>query len=155
MPFFSSCFLQVLLLLVTTYAIGSEGKFGTSFLSGCRLPGGEYVDSHYREAFAVYDYLYSNEYPLLIIFTLAYSIYRWIADSGPLNLTSALFVLSTQALAVFPFFPISVIEYHYQRCVNGGFVGSYSFRSSHFPYRTCMHRCIMLLICFLFVILLK
>ena len=27
------------------------------------------------------------------------------------------------------FFPISGIEYHYQRCVNGGFVGSYSFRS--------------------------
>ena len=44
--------------------------------------GGEYVDSHYRGSFLPYTIIFIAIVSLLIIFTLAYSIYRWIADSG-------------------------------------------------------------------------
>lgn len=99
-PFFF-VFLQVLLLLVTTYAIGSEGKFHTSagWLSAA---GG-----------SIWTAVTAKLLPYTIIFIgmsilanyVFFGIMHIPMDSGfwPLNLTSVLLVLATQALAVFLF----------------------------------------------------
>lgn len=99
-PFFF-VFLQVLLLLVTTYAIGSEGKFGTS---------AEWLQSADGNILVA---VIGKLFPYTVIFIamsiFANYIYFGIMDIPmdcgfwPLNLTSALFVVSTQALAVFLF----------------------------------------------------
>lgn len=99
-PFFF-VFLQVLLLLVTTYAIGSEGKFHTSagWLSAA---GG-----------SIWTAVTAKLLPYTIIFIAMSILANYVffgimhipMDSGfwPLNLTSVLLVLATQALAVFLF----------------------------------------------------
>lgn len=99
-PFFF-VFLQVILLLVTTYAIGSEGKFHTS--------------AHWLAAANgnIWTAVAGKLLPYTVIFIamgiLANYVYFGIMhipmDCGfwPLNLTSVLFVLATQALAVFLF----------------------------------------------------
>lgn len=99
-PFFF-VFLQVLLLLVTTYAIGSEGKFHTSagWLSAA---GG-----------SIWTAVTAKLLPYTIIFITMSILANYVffgimhipMDSGfwPLNLTSVLLVLATQALAVFLF----------------------------------------------------
>lgn len=99
-PFFF-VFLQVLLLLVTTYAIGSEGKFHTSagWLSAA---GG-----------SIWTAVTAKLLPYTIIFIAMSILANYVffgimhipIDSGfwPLNLTSVLLVLATQALAVFLF----------------------------------------------------
>lgn len=99
-PFFF-VFMQVLLLLVTTYAIGSEGKFHTSagWLSAA---GG-----------SIWTAVTAKLLPYTIIFIAMSILANYVffgimhipMDSGfwPLNLTSVLLVLATQALAVFLF----------------------------------------------------
>ena len=99
-PFFF-VFLQVLLLLVTTYAIGSEGKFGTS---------SEWLQTADRSILVA---VIGKLLPYTVIFIamsifanyVYFGIFDIPMDCGfwPLNLTSALLVLSTQALAVFLF----------------------------------------------------
>lgn len=99
-PFFF-VFLQVLLLLVTTYAIGSEGKFHTSagWLSA--------ADG------SIWTAVTAKLFPYTVIFIAMSILANYVffgimhipMDSGfwPLNLTSVLLVLATQALAVFLF----------------------------------------------------
>lgn len=99
-PFFF-VFLQVLLLLVTTYAIGSEGKFHTSagWLSA--------ADG------SIWTAVTAKLFPYTVIFIAISILANYVffgimhipMDSGfwPLNLTSVLLVLATQALAVFLF----------------------------------------------------
>lgn len=99
-PFFF-VFLQVILLLVTTYAIGSEGKFHTS-AEWLATAGG-----------SIWTAITAKLLPYTVIFIamsiLANYIYFGIMhipmDCGfwPLNLTSILFIIATQALAVFLF----------------------------------------------------
>ncbi|WP_455663521.1 ABC transporter permease [Phocaeicola sp.] len=99
-PFFF-VFLQVILLLVTTYAIGSEGKFHTSADWLATADG------------SIWTAVTAKLLPYTLIFiamsVLANYVYFGIMhipmDCGfwPLNLTSALFVIATQALAVFLF----------------------------------------------------
>lgn len=99
-PFFF-VFLQVILLLVTTYAIGSEGKFHTSALWLAAADGN------------IWTAVTAKLLPYTVIFTvmsiLANYVYFGIMhipmDCGfwPLNLTSLLLVIATQALAVFLF----------------------------------------------------
>ena len=99
-PFFF-VFLQVLLLLVTTYAIGSEGKFGTSF-EWLQTAGGNMLIAIIGKLLP-----YTIIFIAMSIFAnyIYFGIFDIPMDCGfwPLNLTSALFVLSTQALAVFLF----------------------------------------------------
>lgn len=94
-------FLQVLLLLVTTYAIGSEGKFGTSF-EWLQTAGGNMLIAIIGKLLP-----YTIIFIAMSIFAnyIYFGIFDIPMDCGfwPLNLTSALFVLSTQALAVFLF----------------------------------------------------
>lgn len=99
-PFFF-VFLQVILLLVTTYAIGSEGKFHTSAAWLQAANGNIWV--------AVAGKLFPYTVIFVMMSILANYVFFGILhipmDSGfwPLNLTSVLFVLATQALAVFLF----------------------------------------------------
>jgi len=99
-PFFF-VFLQVLLLLVATYAIGSEGKFGTSF-EWLQTAGGNMLIAIIGKLLP-----YTIIFIAMSIFAnyIYFGIFDIPMDCGfwPLNLTSALFVLSTQALAVFLF----------------------------------------------------
>jgi len=99
-PFFF-VFLQVILLLVTTYAIGSEGKFHTSADWLATADG------------SIWTAVTAKLLPYTLIFiamsVLANYVYFGImhipmgCGFWPLNLTSALFVIATQALAVFLF----------------------------------------------------
>lgn len=108
-PFFF-IFFQVIILLVTVYAVGSEIKFGTgddwlqtagmnmvTALFGKLLP--------YTVIFSLMSIL--GNYVMFGMMNIPFSCGFW-----PLNLTSVLFVIATQALAVFLFslFPaISII----------------------------------------------
>ena len=114
-PFFF-VFLQVLLLLVTTYAIGSEGKFGTSF-EWLQTAGGNMLIA-----------IIGKLLPYTIIF-IAMSIFANYIYFGIFESYFSIVRTFYTGIGCISFFPISGIEYHYQRCVNGGFVGSYSFRS--------------------------
>lgn len=99
-PFFF-VFLQVILLLVTTYAIGSEGKFHTSseWLS--------VADGN------IWTAVTAKLLPYTVIFIamslLANYVYFGVmhipmsCGFWPLNLTAVLFIIATQALAVFIF----------------------------------------------------
>ena len=151
-PFFF-VFLQVLLLLVTTYAIGSEGKFGTSF-EWLQTAGGNMLIA-----------IIGKLLPYTIIF-IAMSIFANYIYFGIFDYTDGLRILATESyfsivrtfytgIGCISFFPISGIEYSLSALCQWWVRWELLFQESHFPYRTCMHRCIMLLICFLFVILLK
>lgn len=99
-PFFF-VFLQVILLLVTTYSIGSEGKFHTSAEWLQAANGNIWV--------AVTAKLFPYTLIFIAMSVLANYVFFGIMhipmDSGfwPLNLTSVLFIVATQALAVFLF----------------------------------------------------
>lgn len=99
-PFFF-IFFQVIILLVTVYAVGSEIKFGTAVewlavarmnmltaLAGKLLP--------YTVIFCIMS-VFGN-YIMFGVMHIPFSCGFW-----PLNLTAILFVLATQALAVFIF----------------------------------------------------
>lgn len=99
-PFFF-IFFQVIILLVTTYVIGSEIKFGTgddwlkaadmnmvTALAGKLLP--------YTLIFCIMSML--ANYVMFGVMNIPFSCGFW-----PLNLTAVLFVIATQALAVFLF----------------------------------------------------
>jgi hypothetical protein len=99
-PFFF-VFLQVILLLVTTYSIGSEGKFHTSANWLAVADGNIWV--------AVTAKLLPYSFIFIVMSILANYVFFGAMhipmDCGfwALNLTSALLVIATQALAVFLF----------------------------------------------------
>lgn len=108
-PFFF-IFFQVIILLVTVYAVGSEIKFGT---------GDEWLATAKMNMVTA---LFGKLLPYTIIFSLMSILANYImfgimnipfsCGFWPLNLTSILFVIATQALGVFLFslFPaISII----------------------------------------------
>ena len=91
-PFFFILF-QVIILLTTVYVIGGEVKFGTGAVVGKLLP--------YTVIFSLMSIL--ANYVMFGLMHIPFSCGFW-----PLNLTAILFVVSTQALAVFIFsvFPV-------------------------------------------------
>ena len=99
-PFFF-VFLQVILLLVTTYSIGSEGKFHTSANWLAVADGNIWV--------AVTAKLLPYSFIFIVMSILANYVFFGVMhipmDCGfwALNFTSALLVIATQALAVFLF----------------------------------------------------
>lgn len=98
-PFFF-VFLQVILLLVTTYSIGSEGKFHTSANWLAVADGNIWV--------AVTAKLLPYSFIFIVMSILANYVFLCHAYTDglwfwALNLTSALLVIATQALAVFLF----------------------------------------------------
>ena len=108
-PFFF-IFFQVIILLVTVYAVGSEIKFGT---------GDDWLQTADMNMVTA---LFGKLLPYTIIFSLMSILGNYVmfgmmnipfsCGFWPLNLTSVLFVIATQALAVFLFslFPaISII----------------------------------------------
>lgn len=108
-PFFF-IFFQVIILLVTVYAVGSEIKFGT---------GDDWLQTAGMNMVTA---LFGKLLPYTIIFSLMSILGNYVmfgmmnipfsCGFWPLNLTSVLFVIATQALAVFLFslFPaISII----------------------------------------------
>ena len=107
-PFFF-VFLQVILLLVTTYSIGSEGKFHTSanWLGSGRW---EYLGGGHCQVTSIQFYLHRYEYSGKLYVFLVPCIYRWIVVLG-VESYFWLLVIATQALAVFLFsFPaLSII----------------------------------------------
>ena len=99
-PFFFILF-QVIILLTTVYAVGSEIKFGTGaeWLSEA---GGNIVTAVVGKLFP-YTVIFSlmsilANYVMFGLMHIPFSCGFW-----PLNLTAILFVVSTQALAVFIF----------------------------------------------------
>lgn len=99
-PFFF-ILLQILILLVTLYALGSEIKFGTAchWLRAARMN----IFAAVSGKLLPYSVIFSSM-AVLGNYVL-FGILRIPLDAGfwPLNLTAALFVVSTQALGVFLF----------------------------------------------------
>lgn len=99
-PFFF-VFLQVIILLTTVYAIGSEIKFGTAveWLETARL--------NIATAVAAKLLPYTIIFSIMSVFAnyIMFGVYHIPFTTGfwPLNLTAILFVISTQALAVLVF----------------------------------------------------
>lgn len=99
-PFFF-VFLQVIILLTTVYAVGSEIKFGTSgeWLAAARM----------NMAVAVVAKLlpYTIIFSLMSVFAnyIMFGVFHIPLTTGlwPLNLTAVLFVIATQALGVLVF----------------------------------------------------
>lgn len=97
-PFFF-ILLQIIILLVTLYALGSESKFGTA---------GDWLLTARMNIFAA---VAGKLLPYTVIFismavlgnSVLFGIVHIPLDAGfwPLNITAALFVVSTQALGVF------------------------------------------------------
>lgn len=99
-PFFF-VFFQVLILLTTVYAVGSEIKFGTGdeWLAAARMNMVTAVAGKllpYTVIFSIMSVL--ANYILFGVMHIPFSCGFW-----PLNLTAILFVIATQALAVFIF----------------------------------------------------
>ena len=99
-PFFF-VFLQVLLLLVTTYAIGSEGKFHTSSDWLKTADGNILVAVTAKLLPYTFIYIVMSIFANYVFFGIMHI--PMACGYWPLNLTSALFVIATQALAVFLF----------------------------------------------------
>ena len=104
-PFFF-VFLQVLLLLVTVYALGSESKFGTS---------GEWlVSAQGNIGIAVLGKLLPYTFIFMTIGVFANVVFfKWMqiplpCSLGVMNLVTILFIVATQALALFLYavFPV-------------------------------------------------
>ena len=104
-PFFF-VFLQVLLLLVTIYALGSESKFGTS---------GEWLASAQGNiGIAVLGKLLPYTFIFMTIGVFANVVFfKWMqiplpCSLGVMNLVTILFIVATQALALFLYavFPV-------------------------------------------------
>lgn len=99
-PFFF-VFLQVLLLLITTYAIGSEGKFHTSSDWLKTADGNILVAVTAKLLPYTFIYIVMSIFANYVFFGIMHI--PMACGYWPLNLTSALFVIATQALAVFLF----------------------------------------------------
>lgn len=99
-PFFF-IFLQVIILLTTIYAIGSEMKFGTAddWLATSRMNMATAIAGKllpYTVVFSIMSVL--GNYVMFGVLNIPFSCGFW-----PLNLTAVLFVIASQALAVFLF----------------------------------------------------
>ena len=104
-PFFF-VFLQVLLLLITIYALGSESKFGTS---------DEWLESAQGNiGIAVFGKLLPYTFIFMAIGVLANVVFfKWMqiplpGSLGVMNLVTVLFIVATQALALllYAVFPV-------------------------------------------------
>lgn len=144
-PFFFVLF-QILILLLTVYSIGSELKFGTSqewmatanhniltAITGKLLP--------YTAIFSLIGIL--ANYVLFGVLHIPFQGSLWM-----MNLMTVLFIIATQALAVF-IFPFSENSLYHQCSIHGRFLGSHPVRC-HLPHHGHVRagtRCLLPLSC--------
>ena len=128
-PFFFVLF-QVLILLVTVYSVGSEIKFRTGD-NWLETAGGNMVTA-----------IAGKLLPYTVIFSLIALLGNYVMFGmlhipfhGSwllMNAMTVLFVIATQALALFILFPFPGRSTHYQHCVYGRFIRGNPVRC-HFP----------------------